>query len=169
MRYFLLGFLLVMSFVQAYADDASMVTVPLVPATVSENTNIFNKISQAVSKKPAPKPANLKALSGLGGANISDPLVPVTYKAASSPVNHPDAPRAVDPEITQQTDGAFHGAEDNLSLYVTQIQCQATGINTSSCNNQGTTNTSSGVISNVNKFLLNSVTSSLGIGVQVHF
>ena len=169
MQRFLLGFLLIILILQASADNSSVVTVPLVPAAVSENTNIFHKIRRAMAKKQPSKPADLRGLSGLGAANIEDPLVPTAVPTANSPINHPDTPKAIDPGIAEETQGVFHGAQDNVSLYVTQIQCQATGINTSSCNNQGTTNASSTVISNVNKFLLNSVTSSLGIGVQVHF
>ncbi len=169
MRRFLLGFLLIIIIFQVSADDSNVVITPIMPATVPEKTSIFHKIGKALSKKPAPQPKDFSDLSSLGAANIADPLVPTAVPTASSPVNHPEAPKAVDPEIAEQTQGVFHGAQDNLNLYVTQIQCQATGINTSTCNNLSTTNTSSSVISNVNKFLLNSVTSSLGIGVQVHF
>lgn len=169
MRRFLLGLLLIIMFSSALADDAKVVATAPVPAPTVTHTGFFHKIKKVFSKKPTHKPGDLSDLSSLGAANIADPLVPTAVPTATSPINHPEAPKAVDPAIAQETEGMFHGAQENLNLYVTQIQCQATGINTNTCNNLNTTNTGSNVMSNVNKFLLNSVTSSLGIGVQVHF
>lgn len=75
----------------------------------------------------------------------------------------------VDPHVTQETQSVFQNTANNLNLYVTQLQCQSQGINSDTCNNQTTTNQSNTMMNNVNKFLFDSVTSELGIGVEVHF
>jgi hypothetical protein len=89
----------------------------------------------------------------------------ITQKIASPGVSA--AP--VDPRVAQETQNVFQNTADNLNLYVTQLQCQSQGINTNSCTNQNSTNQPTTMMDNVNKFLFNSVTSELGVGVEVHF
>lgn len=90
----------------------------------------------------------------------------VTEKITAPPV----ASAPVDPHVSQETQGMFQNTANNLNLYVTQLQCQSSGTNTNSCNSQNnTTNQPTTVMDNVNKFLFNSVSSELGVGVEVHF
>jgi hypothetical protein len=73
----------------------------------------------------------------------------------------------VSPHIIEATHNMFHNTQQNLNLYVTQLQCQSQG-STKDCSNINSTNNPP-LMNNVNEFLFNSITSELGVGVEVKF
>lgn len=109
---------------------------------------------------------NKLMLADSAAAN-TNPLATQTA-SGNSPKVTSHAP--VDPNVTQQTQSVFQNTQQNLSLYVTQLQCQSQGINSNTCNSQNSSNPGAPtVLNNVDKFLFNSVTSELGVGVEVNF
>lgn len=77
----------------------------------------------------------------------------------------------VSQQVASETSGVFQNTSKNLNLYVTQLQCQSATSDTSTCNsiNNVSNPQNPSMIDNVNKFLFNSVSSELGVGVDIHF
>jgi hypothetical protein len=81
------------------------------------------------------------------------------------------SPAPVSQEVSSATSGVFQKSTQNLNLYVTQLQCQSATSDTSTCSsiNNVSNPQNPSVMDSVNKFLFNSVSSELGVGVEIHF